>query len=248
MTILQKQPKNMYIWKEWTPITTSWVYRSEYLWLISYSSDWNTWVTMADKNQWASKVYNFLDALSSANCGCFFQRWNNYWFPVFWAVTTSWTRVDASTYWPWNYYSSNTFITSYSWDTSWNANLWGDTTNTNEARKWPCADGFHIPSNSELTALNTYVNSLWLNRASEWYMILFKMPKIWRRMYSNWDTTIWESDAWYTSSTQQNWSYNYMLRFSDWSSINGFDKWYWYWIRPFKNTPVQPDNSWEKLR
>lgn len=85
-------------------------------WLISISSNGTTWYTIADKNLWATTVYNYWDTLSENNCGKVYQRWNNYWFS--WdanyntsQITQSSTKVDVSTYWPWNYYSSSTWIT-----------------------------------------------------------------------------------------------------------------------------------------
>ena len=112
----------------WTSIEAGWIFWSSTDWLISLSSDWNTWITIADKNLWATTVWNSWDTLSEANCGYYYQRWNNYGFPRTWSVTTSSTQVDASTYWPWNYYSSSTFITRssspYSWDSTDNWNLW----------------------------------------------------------------------------------------------------------------------------
>lgn len=92
--------------------------------LISLSSDWTNWITIADKNLWATTVWNNGDTLSKANCGGFFQRWNNYMFPRSWATTTDATAVNAWSYWPWNYYSSSTFITTNPRDSSDNANLW----------------------------------------------------------------------------------------------------------------------------
>ena len=113
----------------WTSIEAGWIFWSSTYWLISLSSDWNTRITIADKNLWATTVYNSWDTLSEANCGKYYQWWNNYWFPRTWSVTTSSIQVNASTYWPWNYYSSSTFITRssspYRWDTTDNANLWG---------------------------------------------------------------------------------------------------------------------------
>ena len=106
---------------------TAWIYHNSSLWLISISSDWTTRYTIADKNLWATTVYSNWASLSEANCGKFYQRWNNYWFPYSWSVTTSTTPVDASNYWPWNYYSSSTFIcwteSSYNWDSSNNDDL-----------------------------------------------------------------------------------------------------------------------------
>ena len=111
----------------WMSIESWWIFWSSTDWLISLSSNWQTWVTIMDKNLWATTVWNSGDTLSEANCGKYYQRWNNYGFPRTWTVTTSSTQVDASAYWPWNYYSSSTFITRssspYRWDTTDNANL-----------------------------------------------------------------------------------------------------------------------------
>ena len=112
----------------WTSIEAGWIFWSSADWLISLSSDWDIWITIQDKNLWATTVWNSWDTLSEANCGKYYQWWNNYWFPFTWSVTTSSTQVNASSYWPWNYYSSSTFITRssspYRWDSTDNANLW----------------------------------------------------------------------------------------------------------------------------
>lgn len=99
------------------------IFWSSSLWLISISSDWTTRYTIADKNVGATTVYNNWNSLSEANCGKYYQRWNNYWFPFTWSVTTSSTQVDVSNYWPWNYYSSSTFITWARWDNPRNNDL-----------------------------------------------------------------------------------------------------------------------------
>ena len=97
----------------WTSIESWWIFWNSTDWLISLSSDGSNWLTIADKNLWATTVWNSWDTLSEANCGWYFQWGNNYMFPFTWTVTTSSTQVDASNYWPWNYYSSSTFITWY---------------------------------------------------------------------------------------------------------------------------------------
>jgi hypothetical protein len=94
----------------WTSIESWWIFWSSTDWLISLSSDWQTWITMQDKNLWATTVWNSWDTLTDDNCGTFYQRWNNYWFAHSWTVTTSSTQVNAGNYWPWNYYNSSTFI------------------------------------------------------------------------------------------------------------------------------------------
>lgn len=114
----------------WTSIESWWIFWSSTEWLISLSSDWQTWITIADKNLWATTVWNSWDTLSEDNCWYYYQWWNNYWFPFTWTLTdTSTTQVDASTYWPWNYYSSSTFIKyAWSWDSTHNDNLrWWET-------------------------------------------------------------------------------------------------------------------------
>jgi len=112
----------------WTSIAEWGIFWNSSNWLISLSSDWTNWITIADKNLWATQVWNNWDVLSETNCGKYYQWWNNYGFPRTWVVTTSSTQVDASSYWPWNYYDSDTFITRsdspYIWDTTDNKNLW----------------------------------------------------------------------------------------------------------------------------
>ena len=116
----------------WTSIESWWIFWSGADWLISLSSDWTNWITIADKNLWATTVYNSWDTLSEANCGCYYQRWNNYWFAWTWNVTKSsvGTKVNTTWYWPWNYYSSSTFMPQYlgDWSSVQNDNLrwWED--------------------------------------------------------------------------------------------------------------------------
>mgnify|MGYP007115351896 CR=1 FL=1 len=114
---------------DWSSIAAwAWIFHNTTDWLISISSDWQSRITIQDKNLWATTVYNDWDTLTDANCGYFYQWWNNYGFPHSWTVTTSSTLVDASNYWPWNYYNSNTFITTssypYDWSSVQNDNLW----------------------------------------------------------------------------------------------------------------------------
>ena len=121
---------------DWSSVATNaWVFYNATEWIISISWDWTTWITIADKNVLATTVYNNWDAISEANSGKFFQRGNNYPFSMYWSVTTSDTMVDASTYWPWNYYYSDTFIISSNRkrDTSGNTNLrWWTTQGTRQ--------------------------------------------------------------------------------------------------------------------
>lgn len=112
----------------WT-IWWAWIFRNQSEWIITITSDGTTGYTIADKNVWATTVWSNWDTLSANNCGWYFQRWNNYMFPYSWSITTSTTKPDASNYWPWNYYSSSTFIKWWwirnsDWSSVQNSNLW----------------------------------------------------------------------------------------------------------------------------
>ena len=111
---------------DWSSVATwAWIFHNATLWLISVSWDGTNWITIQDKNLWAATVYNSWDTLSESNCGWYFQWGNNYMFPFTWTITTSSTRVDTTWYWPWNYYSSSTFIKyDWRWSSIDNRNLW----------------------------------------------------------------------------------------------------------------------------
>lgn len=197
-----------------TPPQTWGIYWNSQLWLISLSADSETWITLADKNLGATQVYNDWDVLSQANCWWYFQWWNNYMFPFSWEVTTSWTQVAATNYWP--YYDSNlryfkTGITE-SWDSSWNPNLWWDTTNTWGARRWPAIKfnpNAYVPSFSEISSFTSLLSNLWIS-ADEIENVLL-MPKWWE-MYHSYGNLRW---VW------EQWSY--------WTST-----WVWWWCRCFQ--------------
>ena len=112
--------------------TWAWVFHNTTEWLISISADGTNWITIADKNIWATAVRNDGDAVTDLNGGSVFQWWNNYPFSRSWPTITSTTQVDASGYWPWNYYYSGTFIIAgVNWSSVWNNNLrWWQTHST----------------------------------------------------------------------------------------------------------------------
>lgn len=90
----------------------SWIFWNPSLELISISDNWTRRLTMADKNLWATVVYDWGSTYNQNNSGNAFQRWNCHPFPFSWAWwNTSPDRVDTTWYWPNNYYSSDTFIT-----------------------------------------------------------------------------------------------------------------------------------------
>ena len=101
-------------------------------------TNWTETYTIMDRNLWATSTG--ID--SSDSYWYYFQWWNNYWFPNIWSVATSSAQVDASNYWPWNYYSSSTFITRtsspYDWSSVQKDNLRWWVSGTYEAMQWPC--------------------------------------------------------------------------------------------------------------
>lgn len=228
------------------PITTKWIYHNAELWLISLSSDGSNWLTIADKNLWATKVWDYWK---------YYQWWNNYWWDD---VPTSKLNIqlNASAYWPWNYYSSSTYITwqiSNWWDSSNNANLRWWVTWTNEAMRWPCMEWYHIPSMSEFSDLWWIVTALWLTATISTVNSYLKLPANWY-LHNNWlqilgtwtegryfcATNINQRNAWgiYCSSNTVNRKY--------W-----LGKAQWLWIRPFKNEsrpPYEWETWWTRLK
>lgn len=240
--------KKVYMWstKIW-PSTKPWIYWNQQLWLISASSDWTNWITMADKNLWATTVYNYWDTMTQANCWNFYQRWNNYAFPYTWSVSSSFTTVDVSSYWPTNYYSNSTFRKvnyEWTWRTSGSAtaalNLRWDVSNTNESRRWPCPEWFHIPSHDEGVIVSDIPRDLFRMDWSDKYKI-YKMPLMWfRDNYSTQMRDQWTDWTWWTSTIADSdaaWGVFWSLYLVAFGAA----------IRPFKNIPVVPDDSWIPL-
>lgn len=149
--------------------TSAWIFHNITEWLISISKDWVTWYTLYDKNLWATKYYWQSWATENEIIWNCYQWWNNYWFSMQWNVTTSATQVDASTYWPWNYYSSNTFITnSWNWDSSSNNNLrWRN------VKKWNVKEVYVgttkvRPPETVLFDYWDWTNSQWTTTGKQW--------------------------------------------------------------------------------
>lgn len=163
----------------WTDIESWWIFWNSADWLISISLDGTTRYTLMDKNLWATTVYNYWDTLTDANCGNVFQWWNNYAFP--WTkssdnITSSSTKVDASSYWPWNYYKSSTWIVSY-----WN---WSSTSNNN--LRWWVSQWSWTKS---VEVKNIYIGD---GRIYKWEYIEYKM-----NADSSWNLYVPTSWIWY---------------------------------------------------
>jgi len=260
MTLVSTEPKKIYLCMDVTPITTSGIYHNSNLWLISLSSDGSNWITIADKNLWATST----DITSTDSYWNYYQWWNNHWFSyaeaIWGTITTSSTQVNASNYWPWSYYNSSTFITSWSalkgrWDTSNNSNLWWGTTWTNDAMKWPCPEWFHIPSMSEWIAVFGMLNTtMWITPNN--IRTYLKYPQSWFIWYDWWTSPSYTTNAYMRYSTRkwnESWYYySYNTSFLPASNYIDYQDYtyntYWLPIRPFKNEAVQPRVwEWTKL-
>lgn len=222
------------------------IYHNAELWLISMSSNWYEWITLADKNLWATEVYNYGDPLTEANCWKFYQRWNNYWFSMNWWYPISSVKVDTTGYGDWNYYTSGTFITA-SWgvyDSDWsspsNDSLWYD-----ETLRGPCPSGFHISHAGDRETVDEILGS-----HISWRILM--IPEAWNIDGATW---VYQS-TWRLANSAQTWSplplnssRPWDARAVNWKGINWqqVDRVSWLPIRPFKDTPVYPDASWELL-
>lgn len=194
-------------------------------------SNYNTWesITIMDRNLWAEEPFicRVTNDTSPEWTWKFYQYWNNYWFPSDWIVTPITTNtIDLSEYWPWNYYSSDVYRADYEWDSSNNKDIWWYITNTEEARRWPCPEWWHIPSASEFERLvNLMKSASWYAPISEnrfmhlllfgfnWYADCYQSSveydKRWELMYLHtsdyisWDKTrvmkwiVYDTKKWY---------------------------------------------------
>ena len=222
--------------KQVRPSYNPWIYYNSWLGLISLSSDGSSWITIADKNLGAVNVLDY---------GAFYQWGNNYWF-----TGSPWQHnrtVDASTYWPWNYYSGSTFLTwNRDWSSVTNDNLWWGTTWTVTAKQWPCASGYHIPSEPEMTNLIDVAKTLWAVTTWATIVTYLKIPYWWYITNDGWMRGLSGSYGFCWTATW-NWSKAKFLQFDSgniwyWS---GQEWWKTMWanIRPFKNEATIPDNT-----
>lgn len=111
----------------------AWIFEDSTNWLISISINWTEWITIADKNIWASTVYTSWDTVSESNSWFSFQWWNCYWFPwINWVwADGQWTiyfvswSIDVTWFWADTPYSSSTYYTGTS-STEWFSWDWSD--------------------------------------------------------------------------------------------------------------------------
>ena len=184
------------------------------------TDSWTTWhYALMDRNLWATQVYAWIDNICTY--WYYYQWWNNYWFANEWSIKTSTERVDTSSYWPDNYYSSDTFIkTSQDWSINQNDNLWGWYGNEIE-RRWPCPVDYHIPSSYEFRNIvdNYWKKSVYEIRWSE-FALDFLMPVAgYRNSYSNVVGQTLTGAIWYSNRSNPTSGYSVHL----WFHLNSSD-------------------------
>lgn len=236
-----------------TPVTNG-IYWSQSLWLISILYNWTT-VTFADKNIWATTVWNDWDNTTSSNCWKFFQWGNNYGFPYDESFNTTTDEVDVSSYSWSNPYSWNTFVYNHLWRMlNSNYDLWWDSTDTLIARQWPCASWFHIPTRREMMDVNTMYYNIDPDNprySPQEFIKLFKLPPAWFLQYqdgTHYHPGYGPCQYRYSTVDINAWNKAYAMvvgTIGGWSVTgNSIGMAVGACIRPMKNTPVTPDSSW----
>lgn len=219
----------------------AWIYHNATLWLISYSLNGENWITIADKDLWASAVYGQWNL---------YQWGNNHWFPTSWFTTSSTKVADVSNYWPWNYYESSTFITWGAWYDNWfntmNSNLRWWVTDTDEAKRWPCSEWYHVPTATEFSALTNIITTLvGSNEAEDCHQ--YFLINSFNTLDYDWDVDTplyWYTNrCWFsTVDVSRNMPcYAHVYTTPTWVWWEGAC--HWLPIRPFKNTYVVPDST-----
>ncbi len=238
-------------WSGWTPSISWWVSQASCDFNCNSGYSWNgsscasnsyPWCNASDIPFWgytiaACNVWTNISWTGSSSYGYYFQWWNNGWTPS-WTITPSNLRVDSSSYWPWNYYNNTTFIgwsipSPWDWSTVKNDNLWWNTDNNNNARQWPCASGYHVPSYSEWSSV---ITSWWWWWNGTNMMNTLKLPMAWGRNWTNGTMyNQWTYGIYWTSTPTSNNAYYVNFR-SDNSNPNfGTQRSYGFTVRCFKN-------------
>lgn len=241
---------------QWQFQAYPWIWHNPTSCLISMSSDWTNWLTMSDRNLWATNN----NVSSTCSYWCKYQWGNNFWFNGASSSCVSCkttTQPDTTWYWPWNYYCRNCYVYSTSarcdWSKYTNDNLWGCETWTYAAMQWPTASWFHIPSQADFECMiSLYCSIKWAALTAEDAQTYFCIPYAWYRSSGSswcwccyWDCfTLWSS-TWWTNSSWCVVARSYGSTNPTW--LDCCSRAYWRPIRPFKNEWAIPDENWIPL-
>lgn len=182
---------------------------------------WNkTWYVIRAINQWAGAINQNWN---------YYQWGNNWWWTA--SASTSTTRPTCSSNSSMNHTVFVTWFTD--WCSAQNDNVWWNVTNTSIARRWPCPENYHLPTQAEWQAVITAWN-WWTNGIN--FINAFKIPMAWARNYDGSLYNYWWI-YWYYWTSSPNGAMSYYLFFNSWD-VKVTEYVYratWFAIRCFKN-------------
>lgn len=244
-------------WKEIprpTYVTSAWAYHNADLWLISISTDWQNWITISDKNVWATVA----DPENTDSYWDIFQYWNIYhfdWEWSGWTVTTEAQIPDLTGYEWWNLYSNDKYRTNIDWNAA-NKKLWKPVAFANllSLQKGPCDRWFHIPSAEEWTAVLNAILEL------EWEEAEFSYDLIARYLLmahpnarkGDWDFYSSNTSIYFTNSyiANQNKINAFVMIWDEWSEsgwLSATDMNCGGYIRWFRDVAMIPTTEWTRI-
>ena len=110
------------------------------------------------------------------------------------------------------------------------------------AMRWPCPEGYHIPSYNERTSIKAMFSAMWAS-VNSW---TFKVPPTWAYYYGSNSTKHWINQTWSirccNTYSNESWAKIYDMRDVYANSKNALMP-----IRAFKDVPVVPNSSWSVI-
>lgn len=141
-----------------------------------------TWYILSACNVWTDISWTW------ASSYWYYFQWGNNGWTSGGNVTPNPTLVDASWYGPGNYYNSTIVIAcgwaECDWSLNQNDNLWWWVTNSYASKQWPCLNWYHIPSETEWTAI--FTSWWWGVSGGNTMRDVLKLPKAWSRNWLTW--------------------------------------------------------------
>ena len=233
----------------WTPDWYSWSLSCSNDIMICNWSSWS-WYIISSCNIWQTDVdwyQSCVDAWSctTASAGKLFQWWRNKWFnmndvsqqatTITWSI---WLDAWSDTFW---YVWHDWLSLPYFWANSEISDNWWDITGTNLSRRWPCQEGYHIPSQDEWIWVSNSKWDLWDANLLTDMKNELRIPYTWLRYSTDWTTNAqWLGSFLWTSSRAPSpvWAWAYISLYS-WNIDSSTLLWsiysIWMPIRCFKN-------------
>ena len=237
-----------------TYITSPGAYHNPDLWLISISTDWENWITISDKNVWATVA----DPEDTDSYWDIFQYWNIHhfaWDWSWWTVTVRNEVPDLTGYEGGNLYSDDKYRTNIDWNAA-NKNLWKPIAFQNllSLQKGPCDKWFHVPSAEEWTAMMNAILELEWEEAEFSYDLISRYLLIAHPNSRKWDGVFYSSNTsiYFTNSyiANQNKINAFVMIWDEWSEsgwLSATDMNCGWYIRWFRDVAMVPTSEWEQI-